>query len=74
MREGWVKIYSSSEVFKAKIAEDVLKQHGIESHIVSKPDSAIPSLGSAELFTHREQAEKALGILKANQIGIEEEE
>ena len=73
MIEGWVRVYSSLEVFKAKMAEDILKQHGIESHIVSKPDSAIPSLGSAELFTHPEQARKALEILNANQIGLEEE-
>ncbi len=74
MVEGWVRIYSSTEVFKAKIAEDILKQNGIESHIVSKPDSAIPSLGAADLYAPPEKAEAAIKVLRANKIGLDEEE
>ncbi len=66
MKENWIKIYTSNDVLQVKLAEDILKQNGIESHIFSKPDSAIPSIGDAELYTLPEKAEKAIEVLKAN--------
>ncbi len=71
MREGWVRVFSANELLQAKLAEDVLKQNGIESHIVSKPDSVLPSLGEAELFTQPENVEAALHILKENEFLID---
>lgn len=64
MREGWILVYASSDVFHAKMAEDILKQNGIESHMVSKPDSVLPSIGEAELYTLPERAELALKVLR----------
>ncbi len=66
MKENWVRIYSSSNLMQVKLAEDVLKQKGIVSHIESKPDSALPMLGEAELYTTKENAEEALKVLKEN--------
>ncbi|RMD70443.1 MAG: hypothetical protein D6818_09085, partial [Bacteroidetes bacterium] len=43
--KDWECIYRSTDLLQVKLAEDVLKQHGIESHILNKPDSAIPALG-----------------------------
>jgi len=48
--------------------EDLLKQHGIESHILSKPDSVIPSIGEAELYTLAEKAKEALEVLKTAEV------
>ena len=67
-KENWVKIYSSTELYQAKIAEDILKQNGIESHIVSAPDSAIPSLGEAALYAPPEKAENAVKVLRENDV------
>lgn len=64
MKEGWVKVFSSLDLIQVKLVEDLLKQHGIESHILSKPDSAIPSLGEAELYAPAEKAEAAMEVLK----------
>ncbi len=66
MKDNWVKIYSSSDLVKVKIAEDVLKREGVISHIESKPDSMFPMLGEAELYTTAENAEQAIRILKEN--------
>lgn len=63
MKEGWIKIYSNSDLMEVKLAEDILKQRGIESHIESKPDSVFPSLGEAELYTLPEKAEAARKVL-----------
>lgn len=68
MKEGWIIVFSSTELFQTKLAEDILKQHGIASHIVNKPDSMIPTVGAAELYTLPENAEKALEVLRANKI------
>jgi len=68
MKEGWVKIFAASEEYQARIADDVLKQHGIESLVVGKPDSAIPSIGQAELYTPAEKAEEARRILREEKL------
>jgi hypothetical protein len=65
MKEDWVKIYASDQLYQAKLAEDVLKQNGIESHIVNKPDSVLPTIGEAALYTLPEKAEQALKVLQA---------
>lgn len=72
MKEGWVLIFSTNELYQAKIAEDILKQNGIESHIFSKPDSAFPSTGEAELYTLPEKAEAAIKILQKHDFKGEE--
>jgi hypothetical protein len=64
MKENWVKVYSSLDLMQVKLAEDLLKQHKIESHILSKPDSVMPMLGEAELFTLPEKADQAMKVLE----------
>ena len=68
MKENWTRIFTAKEVYQAKIAEDVLKQNGIESHIINKRDSAIPAIGIAELYTPNEKAEAAIKVLQENDI------
>lgn len=68
MKEKWVMIYSSQDLVKVKIAEDVLKQNGIESHILNKPDSMLPMLGEAELYTVPEKADAAKKVLQDNDL------
>jgi hypothetical protein len=68
MKENWIKIFSSADLLQVKVAEDILKQNGIESHIVNKPDSVMPMLGEAELYTLPEKAADAQKILEENGI------
>lgn len=64
MKEDWVKIFASADLLKTKLVEDYLKQHGVESHILERPDSAIPSIGEATLYTPQDKAEQALDLIK----------
>lgn len=64
MKEDWVKVFESREILKTKLVEDALKQQGIESHILEKTDSAIPSLGAATLYTPQDKAQRALEVIK----------
>lgn len=68
MKENWVKIFQSTELIQVKLAEDVLKQHGIESHILNPPDSAFPGMNYIELYTLPEKAVEAVEVLKENGI------
>ncbi|GJM36359.1 MAG: hypothetical protein DHS20C18_53600 [Saprospiraceae bacterium] len=68
MKEGWTKVFSAPEYYQAKIAEDILKQNGIESHIPNRTDSIFPSVVEAELYTLPEKAEKAVAILRENDL------
>ena len=66
MKENWTVVFSASEVYQVKIAEDILKQNGIESHILDKPDSAIPSIGLAKLYVPNAKAANAVQVLQDN--------
>jgi hypothetical protein len=68
MQEGWALIFTAKETYQAKIAEDILKQNGIESHIVSTPDSVLPPLGEAKLYTPLENVDAARKVLAENDI------
>lgn len=68
MTEGWILIFSSPELYQVKIAEDVLKQNGIVSHILSTPDSVLPALGEAKLYTTAEYAEAAFKVLRDHNL------
>ncbi len=74
MKEDWVKVFESREILKTKLVEDALKQQGVESHILEKPDSAIPSLGAATLYTPQNKAQKALEIIKTIDFSAVEED
>jgi hypothetical protein len=68
MKEGWVIIFNARDLTQAKLVEDVLKQNGVISHIISSADSAIPSIGSVDVYTLPEHAEKAKAIIKEHQF------
>lgn len=63
MKDNWVKIYTSRELLQVKLAEDILKQHSIESHILTPPDSAFPGTNEVELYTPEEKADEAVKVL-----------
>lgn len=64
--EGWTRVFSSQDLIEVKLAEDVLKQNGIESHILEKPDSNFPAIGEANLYVLDEKADQAQDVLNAN--------
>lgn len=68
MIEGWILVFSAPELYQVKIAEDVLKQNGIISHILSAPDSVLPALGEAKLYTTPDYAEAAFKVLRENNL------
>ncbi|MBL7793877.1 MAG: DUF2007 domain-containing protein [Saprospiraceae bacterium] len=64
--EGWTKVFIAADVLQAKLAEDALKQNGIESHIYRGPDPNFPAIGEAELIVPDDKAEAAIEVLQEN--------
>jgi len=62
-KENWIEVFFSQDLIKTKLIEDVLKQNGITSHIVDRPDSAIPSIGAARLYVPAEEAVQAKELI-----------
>lgn len=56
------------DLIEVKLAEDILKHNGIVSNITNRPDSAIPSIGDAELYIRADDKEDAVKVLKKADI------
>jgi len=65
-KEKMVKIYSTTQPLQANLAETVLKNNGIHAHRINKQDSSFSVIGSIEIYTTEEEAEKARTILSDN--------
>lgn len=65
MNEDWVKIYDSQESLKINVAKARLNDHGIESVVMDKKDSAYVVIGRSELYVPKDKAEEAVKILEA---------
>lgn len=68
MKEDWVKVLSLRGGRRARIVKSLLKQYGIESHIIKRSDSTFAVTETATLYTPREKADKAISVLRASNL------
>ena len=66
MVEGWIKIFSGDEEYKAVVIKNLLENNGLKPVLLDKKDDGF-RLGYAEVFVAPEEAEKALNLIKENQ-------
>jgi hypothetical protein len=64
LEKNWVKIFSTVELHLIQIAQGLLEENNIESVVINKVDSSYPSLGVIELLVSKEDALKAIQIIK----------
>lgn len=64
MEDGWTKILSTTELFKAKVLEAKLKENDIECHIMNKQDSAYVMIGRIEIYTKESDVERAKELIE----------
>ncbi|MCB0704748.1 MAG: DUF2007 domain-containing protein [Saprospiraceae bacterium] len=62
--KNWELILSDPDPLKVNLAEGILKQNDIISHVVNHSNSALPSIGEIELYAPKAEAEQAKKILK----------
>jgi len=68
MKNNWKCIYTNTVPYQVEIAKAVLKDHGIDSVIMNKQDSAYISIGQVELYVSEVDAEKAHYVIKASDL------
>ncbi len=64
MSDNWVRIYQSPYLYKVEIARAILEENDITSVIVNKQDTAYGTFGEIELYAQKENALRAVNIIK----------
>ena len=64
MEQDWIKILSTTEIYKAKVIEALLKEKDIDCHILNKQDSAYVMIGEIEIYVQQGDKEQVLEIIQ----------
>ena len=64
MEKDWLIVFTTSLLYQAEIAKEILYDNDIESIIINKQDSSYLSFGDIELYVNIGNSEKALILLK----------
>jgi hypothetical protein len=64
MEKGWVRIYTTNQMFRSEIFKRVLADHDIEAVIINKMDSSYRSFGEIEIYVKDDHVIKAKLLAK----------
>jgi hypothetical protein len=67
MEKGWIKIFTSSDFYRAEIVKQVLIEHDIDAVLLNKQLSGY-NIGAVEVYIHQEDFSKAVEIMALNQL------
>jgi putative heme iron utilization protein len=65
MVEGWIKIYSANEEYKAEVIKSLLENNGLHPVLLDRKDDEF-RIGFAEVYVAPEEAEQAKDIIDNN--------
>ena len=63
MNQDWIKLFSTTELFKARVIEAKLKENNIVCHVMNKQDSAYVVIGEIQIYVSESDKETALTII-----------
>ena len=66
MEKDWVKIYTSSNFYRAEIIKQALIENDIEAVLLNKQLSGY-NIGSVEVYIHHQDFSKAIEIIALNE-------
>lgn len=66
MEKDWVKIYTSSNFYRAEIIKQMLIENDIEAVLLNKQLSGY-NIGSVEVYIHQQDFSKAIEIIALNE-------
>lgn len=61
--QGWVKVFSTPQIFRAEMVKHTLLWHDIGAVIVNKIDSSYNNFGECEVYVaakHQQEAQKII--------------
>ena len=72
MEKNWIKIFTSSNFYRAEIIKQVLTEHDIDTVMLNKQDSSHRTFGNIEIYIHKDNFSQAIEIMILNQINLSE--
>jgi hypothetical protein len=71
MKQDWVKVFSTKQLYEAKVTEALLRENDIDVYVMNKQDSSYGVLlpGEVELYTPAKSVLQAKALI---QRGLEE--
>jgi hypothetical protein len=72
MEKNWIKIFTSSNFYRAEIIKQVLTEHDIDTVMLNKQDSSHRTFGNIEIYIHQDNFSQAIEIMILNQINLSE--
>ncbi len=67
MEKDWIKIFTSSDFYRAEIVKQVLIENAIDAVLLNKQLSGY-NIGAVEVYIHQEDFSKAVEIMALNQL------
>lgn len=64
MENDWVKVYKTTDLYRAEMAKQILEGEGIEAVVMNQKDSTYLIFGEIELFVKSENESSAMQLLK----------
>ena len=67
MEKDWIKIFTSSDIYRSEIVKQVLIEHDIDAVLLNKQLSGY-NIGAVEVYIHQEDFSKTVEIMALNQL------
>jgi hypothetical protein len=67
MKADWLKIYTTSELYKAEMVRQILLDHGIEAVIMNQQDS-VYRFGEIKVYVSKVDLDAAQEIVAGNEL------
>ncbi|MDZ4845899.1 MAG: DUF2007 domain-containing protein [Chitinophagales bacterium] len=65
MEKDWIKVFTTPDVIKADLVKDLLDNNDIPAVVLNKKETLTALIGEAEVYVEREDAVKAINLIKS---------
>lgn len=70
MEKNWVKIFTSTNFYRAEIVKQMLIEHDVDSVVMNKRDSSHQTFGDVDVYIHQDDFSRAIEIMILNEINL----
>ena len=70
MEKNWVKIFTSSNFYRAEIIKQALTGNHIDAVLLNKQASSHQSFGDIEVYVHQEDFSRAIELMILNEVNL----
>jgi len=70
MEKNWIKIYTSTNYYRAEMIKQMLTEHEIDSVLMNKQDSSHRTFGHIDVYIHKANFGNAIEVMILNEINL----